>query len=472
MIADILNKIKLIFTAPKLSGGNSTISAEHLKGYNESRHKKLQHNFCYAPSVNMLFAQDGSVRVCCHNLEHNIGCYPAQSIDEIWNSDKANELRIAMNEFNLTKGCEVCQHDVDLGAYREVTARHFDSLPQNTLYPTMMEFLLSNVCNLECEMCQGDFSSLIRKNREKLPPLQSPYGSDFIHQIKPYLKNLHEARFSGSGEAFAIDVYYELWEYLITENPRCKIVIQTNGTILNARVKDLLERGNFQIGVSLDSLQKDRFEAIRINAKFERVIENIRYFSDYSIRKKHMFLVAMCVMRSNWDELPAFVTFCTSLNAYAKFHQVHSPEHLSLTTLSSAKLNDIFNHLLAQVNTPAEGVFGNRNLEHLNYFVNLVIKNWIHQAAIREANQHTVSLEVLQQQFYNSLKELGQQYSDDDLIIFQQKLELVIDNCDNEEKKIKLYKHILKMPPQMIVGAMLKYPEDYLLKERDNIFKI
>jgi sulfatase maturation enzyme AslB (radical SAM superfamily) len=57
------------------------------------------------------------------------------------------------------------------------------------------------------------------------------------------------------------DLYYDLWEMLIQENPRCKIVIQTNGTYLNERIRDVLSRGNFQIGVSLDSLEKQKFES-------------------------------------------------------------------------------------------------------------------------------------------------------------------------------------------------------------------
>jgi MoaA/NifB/PqqE/SkfB family radical SAM enzyme len=202
----IISKIKGILLQKNVSQAFSgTISPKEIDRYNEKRARSVIKSFCLAPSTNMLFAQDGSVRVCCHNLDHVIGRYPNESLMEIWKGHKAKEIRMAMEAYDLSKGCAVCQGNVDLGAYEEVTALHFDSLaPINDTYPQMMEFLLSNVCNLECVMCQGEFSSLIRKNREKLPPLISPYDSEFIRQVKPFLKNLKEARFSGSGEAFAI----------------------------------------------------------------------------------------------------------------------------------------------------------------------------------------------------------------------------------------------------------------------------
>lgn len=38
------------------------------------------HVLCYAPSVNMLFATDGTVRACCHNHENSIGIYLEQEV--------------------------------------------------------------------------------------------------------------------------------------------------------------------------------------------------------------------------------------------------------------------------------------------------------------------------------------------------------------------------------------------------------
>ena len=449
----------------------STLSESSFASYNLGRHESATASFCFAPSANMLFAQDGSVRVCCHNLEYVIGKYPEQSIAEIWNGDKARELRNTLKSYDLSKGCQVCRNDVDRGGYEEIPSRHFDSLPQNKAYPVMMEFLLSNTCNLECVMCQGDFSSLIRKNREKLPPISSPYDKIFLTQLRPWLLQLSEARFSGSGEAFAIDLYYEIWEILIRENPRCKIMIQTNGTYLNARIKDLLDRGNFQIGVSLDSLLKEKFELIRQNASFERVMENIEYFSQYSARRTKKFLIAACVMRNNWNELPDFVEFCTARNAEVLFHQVHSPEHLALPTLNAGELKAIYDKLKSY-SFKISGKLAEKNIRHFNYFTQ-IIGSWAAGAANRpEAGNRAMELSEYVSVLQQALTKIKDKFSEADLVLFLAKFDKIVASFEDEEQKKLLYERALNLKTEMLVASILKYPEEYLLSEAGNFFKI
>ena len=119
--------------------------------------------------------------------------------------------------------------------------------------------LNSRIPNLECIMCYGNFSSSIRKNREKLPSTPTVYDEKFLESLDPIIPDLKYVKFLG-GEPFLINIYYEVWERIIECNPNCLIDVQTNGTILNDRVKDILERGNFRIGVSLDSLKKETYE--------------------------------------------------------------------------------------------------------------------------------------------------------------------------------------------------------------------
>ena len=320
---------------------NATLDSEVIAEYNKTRN--ASHNtFCHAPGVNMLFAQDGKVKACCHNLEFILGEYPKQSITEIWKSEAAGELRGYLKNYNLSHGCDICAADMNTRSYEEVSARHFDSLPVNKDYPVMMEFLMTNTWHLECVMCKGEYSSLIRKNREKLPPLVSPYDKNFIKQLEEFIPHLHETRFSGSGEAFAIDMNYEIWEMIIRLNPKCVIMVQTNGSYLNARIKDFLNRGNFRIGVSLDSLDRVNYESIRLNASFDRVMENIRYFSEYSRGKNEKFALALCVMRQNWRELPAFINFCNENNAVATLHKVWFPVEYALHSLSYKELTEVY----------------------------------------------------------------------------------------------------------------------------------
>jgi MoaA/NifB/PqqE/SkfB family radical SAM enzyme len=415
------------------------ISAK-MVAYNETRSAKDQSSFCYAPSINMYFSQDGHVKLCCPNMEYSIGKYPDQSIAEIWHSEAAKKIRQDMREYRLYEGCNICKADVDMGAYQEVRARHFDSLPTHAQYPTMMEFLLTNTCNLECVMCKGEFSSLIRQNREKLPPIPNVYDDNFIEQLKDFIPHLREARFSGSGEAFLIDANYKIWDMILELNPQCLIMVQTNGMVLNSRIKDLLSRGNFQIGVSLDSLRKEVFEAIRPHAKFERVMENIQYFNTYAKSKKIKFSIALCVMRQNWRELPDYVRFANSFDATVTFHKVCHPMEFSLQTLSKKELQEIVSYLSAAT-IDADTQLGKQNVRHFKYILDSV-RAWEKEATaiiVENLSEQELMESILDQ----SLGFIKAEYKEDAQVeheysMFKAKFERLIEmfRFDGREKKI------------------------------------
>jgi MoaA/NifB/PqqE/SkfB family radical SAM enzyme len=264
-------------------------------------------------------------------------------------------------------------------------ARHFDNISKHPAYPVMMEFLVSNQCNLECVMCEGQYSSLIRKNRDKLPPIPTVYDEAFLAQLEEFIPYLQEARFSGSGEAFMIDMNYDIWEMIIKRNPECLIVVQTNGTILSARVKDMLSRGRFQIGISVDSLKKDVFESIRLNANFDKLMENIAYFHEYSVKNKRKFTISTCVMQQNWSELPEFVRFCNSLNAVATFHKVWFPRQHALRSMHWKQLENIVQTLSWQ-DFPSITPREKQNKAHYEYML-FTIEQWMQQAKENEGEQ-------------------------------------------------------------------------------------
>lgn len=351
-----------------------TVDADGISSYNAQRLKKDAKTLCFAPSSNLYFGRDGSVFCCCHNRDHAVGKYPDNTIDEIWNGAPITELRQYLSNYNLSLGCQHCQKDFDRCSFSQVAANHFDELPIIKGYPSMMEFELDSTCNLECSMCNGDLSSSIRKNRDHLPPIISKYDETFVEQLKPYLPHLTETRFSG-GEPFLIPIYYQIWEELVKVNPQCLISVQTNGTILNNKVESQLEKGRFEIGVSLDSIVKETFEEIRKNAKFENVMKNVQYFSEYCQRKGTAFRLSICVMRNNWQDLPGYIDQCNKLNAYASFHRVMVPASLSLYSWNSEKLHEVHDCLSQESWNPKNNL-ERTNVEHYNDYV-LLIEKWM-----------------------------------------------------------------------------------------------
>lgn len=333
-----------------------------LEDYAKSRAGTYREMVCHAPFVNLNFEQSGSVRACCYNFKHVLGTWPINSIGEIWRGEKANELRKYIRENNLGGGCLECGNMIVSGNHQGVRAKHYDEFAEDKLstrakyfahktlgylpYPKVMEFELSNECNLECVMCNGEFSSSIRKNREKKPSIISPYNDRFVDELEAFIPYLTDAKFLG-GEPFMIDIYLKIWERILKINPSVRIHITTNGTFLNNRIKTLLEGLNGGIILSLDAINKETYDQIRINGNFDKVLENLEYFREYTRRKKTFISIAACPITLNWTELPQMLEFCVSKDIILYFNAVFTPKNLSLREQTPEYLSRVIDFLEA-----------------------------------------------------------------------------------------------------------------------------
>lgn len=325
---------------------------------------------CPAPSINLHFSQLGVVTACCFNRSQVLGVYPENTVEEIWRGEPAQELREALSGYDLTRGCEKCAQQIearDFGGshavfytnYARITAdkrrewgMHPEGDPAAAPLPMRLEFNIHNACNLQCVMCHGLASSSIRSHREGLPSLANPYDERFVDQIEPFLPYVVEADFMG-GEPFMIPVYRMLWERIAVANPRMRVCILTNATILDDSIKELLERINCWMHVSIDSVVKETYESIRRGASFDTVMENCRYYRDLMRERGQSSMWRYCPMRVNWREIPEAVRFCNEQGILLMFNQVDSPLSLSLHTLSPPELRTVVSYL--SEHAPPEG---------------------------------------------------------------------------------------------------------------------
>ena len=328
--------------------GYSPLSKAIIKKYNLTRESEITDILCHAPTKSMRFTYEGKSIVCCHNHSHVIGHYPTQSIHNIWFSKEAERLRNLIKRNDLSsgcnsRGCESCAKMLTTGRYYHALARDFDYLPDNSnQYPSLMEFELDTTCNLACIMCSSEFSSSIRKKLNVKKPAQFIYTTSFIDQLEEFIPHLHETRFYG-GEPFVIPIHFEIWDRIIRINPNSLIFVQSNGTILNDRIKELLEKGKFLISLSIDSFVEKTYESIRINSSYKKMIRNFNYFLDYSRQKNLQMTVVICPMRQNWQEIPEIVRYCNDENIKLSFTTVLRPSECALWNLTSDELKEVRN---------------------------------------------------------------------------------------------------------------------------------
>ena len=306
-----------------------------------------------------------------------MGTYPEMSIKEIWNSDKTKELREALSHYDYSHGCEGCLYMIASGNLTGTKANNYDGYEPNPQgYPTFMEFELSNTCNLECIMCSGDYSSMIRKNRENRPALMEPYDMAFVDQLEEFIPHLQEVKFYG-GEPFLVDIYYKIWERIIAINPELKIQVQTNGTTLHNRFKRLMEQGRFYINLSLDSVNKENCERIRIHSKFEEIMENAAFFHQYCLDRGTDFRISSCIMRQNYWEAADLIRFANRLNTEIYFHVVYQPAHASIQTLPVEEIIAIKDKLLQLIqDLPENTAIEKTNKHHFKNYIGHV-ERWI-----------------------------------------------------------------------------------------------
>jgi MoaA/NifB/PqqE/SkfB family radical SAM enzyme len=440
-----------IDTLSKDSGDNKIINPEIKKEYDTHRPLGKQKLLCYAPFKNMYFGISGNIRACCRNESYIFGTYPQQMIKEIWNDNRLNIFRNKIIKNDLSCGCDECYEHLTGRNFSAVVARMFDNQKMNRKYPSVMEFELDNTCNLECKICAGRLSSSIRKNREKLPPIKSAYDSDFVAQLKEFIPHLEEARFYG-GEPFLIRIYYEVWDLIIKINPRVKIYVQTNGTILNDRIKQLLEAGRFIINVSLDAMDKEVFEKLRVNAKFDSVMENLMYLYHYTLRKGTFFCVTPTLMRENWQELPELIRFCNRLNIPLFYNTLYRPEHLALYAMNATELEKIGNQLKTYSFEQKTGI-QKQNAYYYSDFINLIMR-WKGEAADREKvnARKILSAEAARIMFLDKMSRFFDSNSNDkEWNGILKQMDLILGLFENEHELANIYNKLLEIPVPVII---------------------
>ena len=318
-----------------------TLTEEEIINYNKSRKYGYQPLICYAPKTSLYFRANGDVLVCCRNLKDVIGNIQHQKVSEIWESEKRKQLAEKIQQNNLEESCGFCKLQIKNKNYTSVLGQIYDQpFHSDNEFPVDITFEVSNKCNLECIMCNGNFSSAIRKNREQQLPLYTPYPNDFFEQLKPILLKIKTARFQG-GEPFLINTYLEIMDFISLYNSSCKIYIQTNGTILNNSVKKILLNKNIHLSISCDAISEQTLTSIRKNINYKQFLENIDYFKKYS----KSININFCLMNINKHEVISIINFCELNNFTLSIIPVEHPYHLSINNSKIEDIKTLINNL-------------------------------------------------------------------------------------------------------------------------------
>jgi MoaA/NifB/PqqE/SkfB family radical SAM enzyme len=469
---------------PKVSDHHAPLAREVMEAYNKARPEGSKPLFCYVPFNNMSFSFKGRVLACAYNQKVELGRYPDQGVRDMWfNSEAGNRLREHMEHNDLSYGCKHCRYFAEHHKFSGLKPLVFDKYHEmkEVQYPQVMEFELSSTCNFECVMCNGEVSSSVRKNRDQLPALKSPYDAAFVDQLEEFIPHLKEAKFYG-GEPFLIPIYFEIWERMLKLNPGIRFFVITNGSVLTDRVKTLIDRGDFDIAVSIDSVKKDQLESIRRNVRHTELLDNINWFNRYCNTRGKNLVLSFTIMRINWRDFPDMIRFCNSIDAALYVSYLKFPPAFALWNLPAAELREIREELVG-LNLPEDNYAQRNNAQCYRDLITF-LENAEKESLTRDSDELIPTsathgrdyLDLIPSRFsIASAAETGQSgetdeqnhlseselldavrsaYADEEWQMVWQKLSAALDSMGSEANHGRIYQSLLRTPSRQVLNDL------------------
>lgn len=440
----------------------SKIEKSIIKEFNATRNKPKF--LCNAPFCAMNFSIGGIVSPCCFNTSIH-DCYPSKGIGQIWNGKIFSEYRKNIKSNQLPLSCSICQTKLNNGEFSLIPIRQFDDFKIGLFRKKKLQTIqlaISNKCNLKCVMCCENFSSQFDNSDTYTSP--NLYNESFYKELFEYIPSLKEVICAG-GEPFLDNGYLSLMDAIIKINPDCRISIVTNGTILTDHIKRLLEKGNFNINLSLDSCHKEIYERIRINAKFDIVMENVRYFGDLLKQKGKTLQIPVCVLKENCKEIPDLVRFCNDNSYHITLKGIYRAIDVAAWSLHSSQLKELKEFYQQQTFNTHDWCSENNVANFLNFIS--TVDRWISNAERKENFQSIFDLKtdkvanLKNKLFFNMEKCLKETaLSENDFYkkreYISNKWERIMDNLPDFFESNHLYKTLLQVSPYIIIEYMLR----------------
>lgn len=295
---------------------------------------------CPAPWLSLEFDPAGWVYVCCASHLYPLGRIGDDRLADLWAGPRIEVLRDALASWDLTVACGPCRFHLEHARFDPLAVAYDEHRivdPQRTT-PTMMQFALSNRCNLACEMCNPSLSSRLR-TAAGLAPLPNRYDDRFFEELEPLLADLRLAKFQG-GEPFLVPEHRRVWELLDRLERPPSLVVTTNGTVWTDTVAWVVDRFDTHVSISVDAATPETYASVRHGGDFDAVLANVERFDEAARRQGRRAHVSFCLLVHNWRELGAFLRWADRFDAPAAINLV-SDAGLALHDLPLDQLEEV-----------------------------------------------------------------------------------------------------------------------------------
>ncbi len=283
--------------------------------------------FCKEPFQNIEIHPNGVVYACCPNFSnyYQIGNILEHSFEEVWNSEKVQELRkrILNSDYSLCNinGCSFCkQNDFPLDYMKDE-----DCKVVMEKSPFVVKLCYDYECNITCKMCRDKIRTL---SEEELNDFNSKIKTFFI----PLLKETGLLKVNAHGDAFGARHTRQLIAEVAKTYPNLKFDFQTNGLLCNEKVFNSLNLSASKIQVmriSIHAATAETYSKIVNGGKklFPILLKNMEYLSELRKEKEFEFYVHFVVSAVNFKEIPDFIKLAEQYGAIPYFWELFESQY-------------------------------------------------------------------------------------------------------------------------------------------------
>lgn len=217
-------------------------------------------------------------------------------------------------------------------------------------------------CNLFCDFCPR--TDLMTRNTGHM---DFDLYCNIIDSVNPVFITL-----SQYGEPLLHPRFDDMVRY--ARKKKINVRITSNATLFNEkRSKKIFDSDLNHLLISFDSCRKETYEKIRAGAKFEKVVENIKFFiaMKAKLKKKNPVISFNVVISAeNVDEMKEMSEFC--LNEFGMLPTFSTIYDYGDPIFKERKLNDSFIKYINEAREYAKSIGSKALLDNLNAVYNKV----------------------------------------------------------------------------------------------------
>ena len=217
-----------------------------------------------------------------------------------------NELSFLLNEINNTDKKKVVEllmlfySNSKKPRAKNIFLNEAEILQQKTKLkskPREIDVTVTLRCNLKCIMC-----NVTKNNNYEI----DEYIYDFLlHNIK-YLEKIVWK----GGEVFLYKNFLNLLKMASDSNVKQAII--TNGLLLNEEIIEMLCKGNIDLSISIDAVEKELYERIRVGGNFNVLLKNIDILKKYKkMYPEFSYSMSVVLMNINYKTIDDMINFAS-----------------------------------------------------------------------------------------------------------------------------------------------------------------